>query len=117
MNFPSRRTPRVMEFIAINILDDGTDVRTSVVFVVPQEIACYANFVSLVFTRLNTSILQLKKSRQRVNADVVAVDRPLRPGRNLTDYRCRITNSRWVITWIFKYFEVPVMKSSASAIC
>src|SRR6266568_2058529 len=57
MNLPSCRAPRLMKSVSAEPLNRRTYVCAGVVFVVPQEIASYANLLRLVSCRLVAHIL------------------------------------------------------------
>src|SRR5439155_13561126 len=57
MNFPRRRTPRLMKSVSAEPLNRRTYVCAGVVFVIPQEITSHANFLRLVSCRFVARVL------------------------------------------------------------
>ena len=116
VNLPSGRTPRLMVFVRPDSLDFRADVGRAIVLVVPHEISGDANLPRGVSCRFVSQVGPAKKSGQRLNTNVIAVNGALRARRDLANDRRRVADLRGMIGWLFENFEVPIVEIGTGAI-
>src|SRR5882724_6422932 len=116
MDLPSSGTPWLMVFVRCNVADSGPHIGFAVVFIVPQEITGDANLLRFVTGRFVRQVGPAKKSGQLLDADVVAIDRALRPRSNLAKNWRWVIRLRRMVLRFFKQLEVPVVEIDAGAI-